>query len=142
MSDQAANGTSLDIGEIINYEGLYTVDILDPRTEEPLGVKVTLRSAGSAKAKKVLRAHQKERLERFQRNKLNVDVEKMEKQEEERVASCIEHWDWGSHTYKGEKPENTMRWYLRLMNEQPWFFNQCKEAAEKPENFPGNSATS
>lgn len=138
MNDQVTN--SIDLGEIINFEGQYTVEITDPRDDKPLGVAVTVCSAGSSRAKKVLKAHQKERLERIQRNKL-IDVDKMEKQEEERVSSCITSWNWGAHKYKGEAPENNMKWYLRVVSEQPWFYAQIKEATEKVENFPGNSAT-
>lgn len=144
MSDEQNTTTnpSLDLGEIINYEALYTAEITDPRNDLPIGVSVTVCSAGSAKAKKVLKAHQRERLERIQRNKLMVDIDKLEKQEEERVAACIVSWNWGLNKYKGETPENTMRWYLRVISEQPWFYAQVKEASEKVENFPGNSATS
>ncbi len=138
MSDQV----SMDLGEIINYEGQHTVEILDPRNDKPIGVSVTICSAGSAKAKKVLKLHQKDRLERIQRNKLIVDVDKMERQEEERVAACVLSWNWGEHKYKGETPENSMKWYLRVISEQPWFYAQLKEASEKVENFPGTSATS
>lgn len=138
MSDQV-NGSSLDLGEIINYEAQFTHEVLDPRTDKPTGVSVTLCSAGSAKAKNVLKRHQKDRLERMQRGKLLVDVDKLERQEEERVASCIISWNWGEHKYKGETPENKMSWYLRVISEQPWFYAQLKEASEKVENFPGNS---
>ena len=139
MND-VVNNSSVDLGEIINYEGQYTVEITDPRDDKPTGVSVTVCSAGSSRAKKVLKSHQKERLERIQRNKM-IDIDKMEKQEEERVCSCITSWNWGPHKYKGETPENNMKWYFRVVSEQPWFYAQIKDATEKVENFPGNSAT-
>jgi hypothetical protein len=139
MSDQHTKRE--DLGEIVNYEGLYTIEIQDPRDDKPIGVSVTLRSAGSEKAKRVLKNHQKDRLERVQRGKMIVDVDKLERQAEEQVAACIESWNWGRNTYKSETPENNMKWYLRVLSEQPWFFHQCKEGSEKVENFPGNSAT-
>jgi hypothetical protein len=93
-----------------------------------------IRSAGSDAAKKVLRQQTDRNLERRIKNKMPKS-QQLEQEELEKAASYIASWDWGKHTWKGKKPELTMKTAMEILEAEGWIFGQVVEAANKIENF-------
>ncbi len=131
----------MEIKGWVDYERLVPLEIEHPKTNKPLGIVVTLRSAGSPKAKAVLKEQQQERLERLQRGRSIADVDRLENQELERVCACIESWDWGEHQYDGVKPESNHKTYKTILSRENWMFHQIKEGAEDVGLFMTGSGT-
>ncbi|TWG90316.1 hypothetical protein L598_000700000730 [Mesorhizobium sp. J18] len=128
----------MDIAGIYNYETLFPLELVRPDTEEKIGITFQIRSASSAEAKKVLRKHVDEVTERQQRGKL-VKGEMRLRQELEKAASWIASWDWGEHTYGGEKPEFSFKKAVEILDREDWIYQQVAEAANSLANFTKES---
>jgi hypothetical protein len=128
----------MDISGIIEYERLFTLDLLHPVTEKPLGIKFQIRSAGSKEAKDVLRRLTDENTERLQKRKI-IKGATLERQELEKAASYIASWDWGDNTWRGKKMDLTPSLVLELLEAEGWIFDAVTEAAGTVANFTQNS---
>ena len=128
----------MDLAGLYNYEQTFRLDLVRPDTEEPIGITFQIRSASSPEAKKVLRKQIDEVTERQQRGKL-VKGEMRLRQELEKAASWIASWDWGEHTYGGEKPELSFKKAVELLDKEDWIFQQVHEAANNLANFTSAS---
>jgi hypothetical protein len=124
----------MEISSLYNYEQLFTLDLVRPDTEEPLGITFKIRSASSNEAKAIVRKHLDDITERQQRGKL-VKGDMRLRQELEKAASWIAGWDWGEHTYKGEKPEFSFKKALQILESEDWIYAQVSEAANNLANF-------
>lgn len=130
----------MDIAKLVDYESTFKLELVNPVTEEKVGITFEMRSVESAASKKVLRKHLDEVIERQQRNKLIKGADTI-RRELEKVAACIASWDWGSNTYNGVKPELSMKKAVEILEEQGWIFAQASEACNKVANFTATSAT-
>lgn len=130
----------MDVATLVNYEFLYDLDIRHPTTDEPIGVKMKIRSSGSDQAKAILRKHTDKNLERRIKGRMPKS-EQMETEELERVASYIAGWDWGENNFHGEVPVLTMKKAVQILDELGWMYGQIKEAAENVTNFSQASPT-
>jgi hypothetical protein len=124
----------MDISQVVDYEHLFALEIVHPKTEEPTGIVFQMRSSESAEAKKVQRKHIDTIYERRQRGKLIKGSAEVDR-EIERVASCIASWDWGDHEWKGQKPELSMKTAIEVLTEAGWIYAQAKEACDTVANF-------
>lgn len=132
----------MDLSKRVDYELLYDLELRDPDTDQPLGIVFRLRSAGSDAVKKILREQTNRNLERRIKGKLP-KADQLEQEELEKAAACIASWDWGGHTWKGKKPDLSMKMAMEVLDEQGWIFGQVSEAANKVANFsPASPATS
>lgn len=129
-----------DLATLVNYEFLYTLELRHPSTDEPTGVVFKLRSAASDVVKEIQRKHSDKNIERRMKNKMVKGIT-VERQELERVAACIASWDWGEQTYKGKKPELTMKTAMDMLDETSWIYQQVVEAIANTENFMAPSQT-
>jgi len=130
----------MEIKGLVDYEFLYDLELRNPHTDEPLGIKMKLRSSGSETAKAILRKHTDKNLERRIKGRMP-KADQMETEELERVASYIASWDWGENTYKGESPVLSMKKAVSILEGEGWMFGQIKEAAENVTNFSPTSET-
>ena len=128
----------MDISNIINYEQLYTLDVLHPVTEKPLGIMMQIRSEGSPAAKEVQRQHTSKNVERAVKGKTRTGAD-IEQENAELAASYIASWDWGTNTYEGSKPELSMDTAIRILKKEDWLYQQVMKAARNLENFTGTS---
>ena len=128
----------MEVSGIIEYERLFSLELLHPSTEEPLGIKLQIRSAASKEAKAVLRKHLDENTERTQKRKL-IKGSVLEQQELEKTASYIASWDWGSNTWRGKKPEFSMASAIEILEAEGWIYGQVSEAANTIANFTTDS---
>lgn len=124
----------MEISNIVDYEAIHRLEFVHPVTEEKIGIVWNMRSMESAAAKKVLRKHIDEVYERQQRGKL-IKADSAIRRELEKVAACVESWDWGDHTYKGSKPDMSMKTVTDILEDIGWMFAQASEAANKVANF-------
>lgn len=145
----------MDISQVIDYEKLFVLEILHPITDEPIGLTMEIRSSGSEKCKAIYRKHTDELLEMRYKGK-RPKGKQSEKEELERTAACIASWNWGKApdkevdgqiipgeqaTYRGEKPELTMKKAIEVLDRISWIYAQVKEAAGAQENFTPDSET-
>ena len=131
----------MDLSKVVDADQLYTLDVLHPVTDEPVGITAKIRSAGSTEAKRVLREHTNKLLERRIKGK-NPKAEQIEAQELEKVASYIASWDWGANDWNGKKPDMTIvKEAVKVLDEAGWIYGQIVEAANKIENFSTASVT-
>lgn len=124
----------MEIAKLFNYDTLFTLDVLNPSTDEKVGITMKIRSAGSDEAKKVLRTQTNANIERRVRGKLPKS-EQLEQDELEKAVSYIASWDWGTNTYEGAKPDLTVDTAIEILKAEGWIFGQVVEAANKIENF-------
>jgi hypothetical protein len=124
----------VELSNIIQYERLYPLELVHPVTDEPLGITFQIRSAGSKDAKAVLRRHTDANIDRQQRRKA-ISSAMLEQQEAEKAASYIASWDWGDHTWQGEKPVLSMEKAAEILKAEGWIYTQVTEAANTVANF-------
>ncbi|MFD2235942.1 phage tail assembly chaperone [Aureimonas populi] len=84
----------MDIAGLYDYEQTFALHLVNPTTEEELGIVFQIRSAESDEAKKVQREQIDDMLERQQRGKL-IKGEQAINRELEKAVSYIASWDWG-----------------------------------------------
>lgn len=130
----------MDISNIIDTDQLFELELRDPVTDEPLGIKFQLRSAGSRQAKALLRRHSDTNLEKLQKRKA-LKSHEIERQTLEKAASYIASWDWGPHNWNGERPELSIDMAVEILDEADWIYGQVTEAAEDIANFSKASVT-
>lgn len=129
----------MEISSIVKNDALFTLDLLHPETDQPVGIKIKVRSAASDEAMAVLRRQTNSLMERQQRNKL-IKAETVEEQELEKAVSYVASWDWGSNTYEGSVPDSSPDTVLKIMREQGWIYSQVVGAARSITNFTATSA--
>ena len=125
---------------IVDDERLYSLELLHPTTNKPLGVTFKVRSMNSVAAKAMQRDLLNENLERRRANKwLNADD--YVDSEYRKVAACVAGWDWGKNKYNGSVPEFTEANVLAILKDQEWVFSQVAEVANNLANFLITSKT-
>jgi hypothetical protein len=124
----------VELSNIIQYERLFSLELLHPVTDEPLGIAFQIRSAGSKEAKAILRKHTDANIDRQQRRKM-ISGAMLEQQEAEKAASYIASWNWGDHTWRDEKPVLTVEKAAEILKAEGWIYVQVTEAANTVANF-------
>lgn len=126
----------MEVTKVIDYEFLFPLELKHPKTEEPTGIKMKIRSASSSETQKVTTEHVGKTYERLVRGKL-VTGEMRVKESLEQAASYIAEWDWGDNTLDEERnPPLTKANAIKALK-VPWIFQQVTEAANNTENFSG-----
>lgn len=128
----------MDLNTIVDHEQLFKLELVHPVDEKKLGIVFMIRSANSAEARATARKHADANLARTQRRK-RVKVAAVERQLTEATAACIASWDWGEHTWNGEKPEFSVEKAVEILDRAEWIFSQVNEAANAIENFTPSS---
>jgi hypothetical protein len=128
----------MEISNLIEYERLFTLELVHPATEKPIGITCQIRSAGSKEAKAVIRQHTDDNLERSQKRKV-IRGSTLERQEIEKAASYIASWNWGENTWQGQAPADDFRTKVAILEAEGWIFGQVVEAATEVANFTATS---
>jgi hypothetical protein len=126
----------MDISQLVNSEDLFELNLVDPKSEEPLGIRLTIRSSESDAVKKVVRQHSDKFLS-SRKKKLTTD--KVEAEYLDRAAASIASWDWGDHNWKGSKPELSFEAAREVVSEAGWIYDQVAAASEDRANFTKSS---
>ncbi|WP_174804349.1 hypothetical protein [Martelella limonii] len=129
----------MDISKLHDKSHLFSLDIVNPETDEPVGISMKIRSVSSDDVSAVIRRHTNENVELRQKGK-TLSAKKLEEQEAEKTAACIASWDWGENTYGNlGVPADTWENKVKVLIEQGWIYQQVAEAANTFGNFTTQS---
>jgi hypothetical protein len=114
---------NMDIADISPTE--RTIEILHPRTKEPVGIRVVLVSLEDDKLSKLKRKIQ-DRKNGLEARGKHFKAEEVEENKNELLFSSMVGWEWYDATYKGEKPAFTRAKVYELLNDpaRVWFRDQ------------------
>lgn len=133
-----------------------TIEILNPETDTPLGIRVRLMSIEDDRLKKLKRTFTDERLKRDGKGK-TFKTEEIERNANMLLFTASLGWEWynptgkeGDHGYdadmmpdwKGEVPEYNQRNFTEVLVEFPQFAAQISEAIDETKAFFDNSKRS
>ena len=124
----------MEIANLVQNEELFTLDVLHPKTDKPVGITIMIRSAGSEAATSVMRQQTDGLLERQQRRKL-IDAERVEENELDQAVSFVASWDWGTNTYDGQVPDGDPKTIKAIFRKEGWIYAQVVGAARNIANF-------
>ncbi len=127
----------MDISTLVNAEDLFELKLVDPVSDEPLGIRFMIRSAESDAVKKVIRQHSDKFLAS---RKKKLTTSKVEAEYLDKAAASVASWDWGDHDWKGSKPELRFETAREVLEEAGWIYDQVAAASEDRANFTKTSA--
>lgn len=111
------------------------IEILNPLTDEPLGIKVTILSITDERLKKVKRKIQDQKLHLDARGK-TFKSEDVEQNTYALLWEAVTSWDWyGDVDYNGVKPEFNQKEFLTVVKDLTWFATQLEEAISDEKAF-------
>lgn len=112
------------------------VEILNPKTGEPLEIRVTLLSINDDRLKKIKRRIADEKLRLEARGK-NFKSEDVEDNLYNIIFNAMTGWEWyGTEvSFKGVKPEFNRAQVQKVLEELPWFLEQIQEAVSDEKAF-------
>jgi len=122
----------MDISTLVNAEDLFELKLVDPVSDEPLGIRFMIRSAESDAVKKVIRQHSDKFLAS---RKKKLTTSKVEAEYLDKAAASVASWDWGDHDWKGSKPELSFETAREVLEEAGWIYDQVAAASEDRANF-------
>ena len=112
------------------------VEIVHPKTDIELGIKVSLLSINDPALKKIKRSilNEKNRLEARGKTFKAEDIEENTKK---LIFAAVTGWVWDKNmTFKGDKaPEFNSKNFDEVMKELPWFSLQLEEAISDEKAF-------
>lgn len=115
----------MDISQLVQYERAFPLELKHPVTGEKVGVTFNVRHIDCSAATAVVdRQSAGEVLEASSTDR-SLEV----------LAACIESWDWGKHTFNGEKLELTPENALLVLKSSPWINRQVLAATGRIANF-------
>ncbi len=126
----------MDISTLVNAEDLFELKLVDPVSDEPLGIRFMIRSAESDAVKKVIRQHSDKFLAS---RKKKLTTSKVEAEYLDKAAASVASWDWGDHDWKGSKPELSFETAREVLEEAGWIYDQVAAASEDRANFTKTS---
>jgi hypothetical protein len=116
------------------------LEIVHPKTEQPLGITVPLRSLEDEEMKKLSRKLQNDRIGLSKRGKV-FTAEQIEENENLILFTAMTGWDWHKDAngeqalFHGEKPAFTKEKVYQVFNELPWFKAQVMDGAGDTKAF-------
>lgn len=117
-----------------------TIEIVDPGSKEKLGITHTLMSPRDPRLDKLRDAISQKQLQLQTKGK----VQKVDDVKADRLKilfAATTGWDWGEHTWDGEKPELKPVVFNDIMERSPWYLEQIDEAFGETESFFNNAGT-
>jgi hypothetical protein len=111
------------------------IEILHPKTKEPIGVTVSILSINDDRLKNIKRKIQDQRLN-LERKGKNFKSSDIEENEIALLFGAMVGWSWeGDACYKGEKPAFNKQNVSEVMTDLTWFKDQVMEEISDEENF-------
>lgn len=124
----------MDISSITATE--RTFEARHPSTQEPIGLRITLRPMSSPEVEKVRRKNANQRLSG--RNQ-KVTAEQLEANATELLVAAVVNWEWDEGTtMEGEQPECTEQNVRKVLNSQKWIRDQVDQELADDAAFFGN----
>ena len=112
------------------------LEILHPKTDEPVGVKVILISPDDDRMKSIKTRIQDNNIQKQKRNKALKAIE-IQHNENVLLAETIINWDWYGKDveFKGQKPEFNKKTVLDVLSTLPWFKQQIDDTLSDTKGF-------
>ena len=125
------------------------VEILNPATGQPLGIRVTVMSLEDDRLKRIKRQITDESLKLQARGK-SFKSDELERNSNALLFTATLGWEWYNPTgakgdkgfdekqipgFKGEVPEYNQRNFLEVVKELSWFGDQIREAIDETRAF-------
>jgi 5-hydroxyisourate hydrolase-like protein (transthyretin family) len=144
----------MDISKLKPLE--RTIEILNPATDTPLGIRVKLMSIEDERLKKLKRVFTDAHLKRDSKNKA-IKSDELESNGNMLLFTASLGWEWYNPTgnkgdqgfdpeampdWKGAVPEYNQRNFIEVLVEFPQFANQIQEAIDETKAFFDNSKRS
>lgn len=123
----------MDIGNLVDYEAIFKLELKNPATKKKLGITFDLTSSNSDAVKAVIRKQVDARLQ--DQSEATPTVEEGEVMTVNRVAASVVGWDWGEHDYNGEKLDFTHSNVVKVLSGVDWIFAQVNVEVSKIKNF-------
>ena len=134
-----------DIDDIRSNERV--IEILHPRTREPVGIRVTIVSVDDEKLSKLKRSIQDRRMYLEARGK-TFKAEEIEENGLNLKVAAMTGWEWYAPegkkqaNYKGRVPDFTRKDVTEVLTEKKWFGDQINTAIGETEAFFDKSSPS
>ena len=144
----------MDIAQIKPHS--RTIEILDPRTDEPIGIRITLCSIDDDRLKAARRAINDEALRLQQRGKAFKSIE-VEANTNKLLFGAAEGWEWYNPTgqegdagynpavrpdlHGDENPTFNQKNFIDLITSAVWARKQINEALDEEKAFFENSGS-
>lgn len=128
----------MDLSELKPLE--RNVEILHPKTDVEVGIKVSLLSINDDKLKKIKRRIQDDKL-RLEAKGKNFKSEDIEENRDKLIFNAVTGWAWGKDasgketTFNKEKPAFNQKNFNDVMKALPWFRDQLEEAISDEKAF-------
>lgn len=122
----------IDLAEI--KTGNITLEIRHPKTDEPLGVFVTLQPIDSPSMKKMARNINDRKLTLQARGK-NFKSEEMIEIARNLTIEAIVDWEWAGQTFEGEVLEFNRKNVSRVIEKLDWFRDQIDDELGNVRSF-------
>ena len=103
------------------------IEILHPKTEEPVGIRVTLLPISDPSLQRLRRQIQDERNRQAAKGKF-IKAEEQDDFSIRIATTAIQSWEWYNATFHGEQPTLNVKNVRRVCEELPWFLEQIDEA--------------
>lgn len=112
-----------------------THEIKDPRTGEPIGIRVQLLPNSDEGVKKIIRQLTDRANQQRLRGKI-VTAAELEEYATKLISVQVVAWEWyGDVTFKGEKPEYSAANVAKVCTELAWFRDDIDEAIGDTKRF-------
>lgn len=133
-----------------------TVEINNPATGAPLGIRVRIMSIEDDRLKRIKREITDERFKLESKNK-SLKSEDVERNGNRLLFAATLGWEWYNPTgkegidgfdadampeFNGEVPEYNQRNFMAVIKELPWFADQLREEIDETKAFFVNSGRS
>lgn len=133
----------MNIGDI--KPGTHTVEIINPRTSLPLGVRVVLVSLEDESMRRLKRAQQQKAMDRESKGK-TLKVDDLHHDLDNMIFQAMKSWEWYDPTpeskedtvptWKGEpSPDMNLKTVREIFTVLPWFKGDVSEGLSDTENF-------
>lgn len=137
----------MDLSEIKPVERI--VEILHPKSDAPLGLRVSLRSINDPAMKAAKRRIQDEKTRLDKAGKI-LKAERIEENQNDLIYGAMTGWEWynptgkqgdegfdpnADLTFKGKKPEFNKPSVLMVLNELEWVVDQLADAISEEKAF-------
>lgn len=116
-----------------------TIEIRDPGTAEPIGVRVTIMSRDDERMKKTKRLMADRNIQAERRGK-TLKADERERNGVEFLFAAMIGWEWYGEdvTFNGEKPEFNLKNVAEVFEKLPWFKTQVDEEIADDQRFFAN----
>lgn len=122
----------MDLSEIKTTERV--IEILHPKTDEPVGLRVSLLSINDPAMKAIKRRIQDEKT-RLDRSGKILKAERIEENQNELIFGAMTGWEWYDATLNGKKPDFNKASVIHVLSTNEWIVDQLSKEISDEKAF-------